>query len=119
MKQKSFAETDALVIKFDDFERVLIFDREPYHFTGVLGENFNKQIFLQCFQMLMTIAVHLDQDARGNFGMVKDIKKPNKILYKKDLFKNKHEESSASTQKEFNLKNAIAVFENDKLHFEH
>jgi len=96
LAQKSFAETDALVIKFDDFERVLIFDREPYHFTGVPGENFNKQIFLQVFQMLMTIAVHLDSEARGNFGMVKEVKKPKKILYKKDLFEANHEKSSVS-----------------------
>lgn len=63
-------EDDVLSISFEEFERILIFNREPHQFPGEYRQNFEKRIFLQFFQLLMTISVHLDVEAAGNFGMI-------------------------------------------------
>jgi hypothetical protein len=66
----------------------------------------------------MTIAVHLDEDARGNFGIVKEIKRPQKIPFSRELFldRNENEGNLKEIDLNFNIMNAIVVFENDKLH---
>ena len=65
----------------------------------------------------MTILVHLDVEAAGNFGMIKEVKQPDQIEYDMKMFMIEKSQEALTTNIDlrFSTNNAIVVFENDKL----
>lgn len=76
LSQKNLQNDDFVVLKYENFERLIIFDRQEHEYTGDDQENFNKKMFLKFLYLLMTIVVHIDENAQGHFAIVTSEKKP-------------------------------------------
>ena len=86
LQQKRLIDDDCLAFTYENFERVLIFDRKPITDDGYsIEKNLNKEAFLRLFHLLMTLLVHTDENAQGYFGIVKPARRPEPIKFKIDM----------------------------------
>ena len=92
------------MLKYGEFERLIIFDRMDHHFVGDEDLNFNKRLFLRYLHLTFLINVHLDKDTPGVYGIIKTAKKPKKVPFNVEL---------TLQQSMFDAKNAIVVFEDN------
>ena len=76
LSQEALIEDDFLSLRYQDFERLIIFDRKPWESTGNPLENANKRLFLKLLHIVISMLVQLDDDSRGIYGIVKPIKRP-------------------------------------------
>ena len=76
LTQKDLRDDDFLSIKYQDFERLFIFDRKPCEAVTDPEENFSKRLFMRLLHLVMTIAVESDEDSRGRLGIIKAVKRP-------------------------------------------
>lgn len=76
LKQDRLISDDFLSLKFQDFERLIIFNRPEHETTGDNNKNFQKQLFMRLMHIMLTMAVELDEDSRGRLGIVKPIAHP-------------------------------------------
>ena len=66
LAQKRPIDDDFMVIRLDQFERMLIFNRS----SGDSSKNHEKRLFLRLLHTIVTLLVHGDDDLRGRIGII-------------------------------------------------
>ena len=108
LSQKELQEDDFMLLKYQDFERLLIFDRQEHHYVGEQGLNFNKRLFLRFQNLIMGAVVHMDKNAPGVFGVIKPIRRPK--------WQPKIQENDSKNSDVFDPKNAVVAFTMEQGH---